>query len=346
MEDNFQHLGAIASGLVAGLKPTRAIDVIRPSSREEWLAGKKMTVGGSELPSLFGVNKHQSPYALFAEKAGLAKREFPEIEIRENSVCIPPTGRGNLFEDDAIECMRLLRPTWTVSPNPVPGGGCVYVDRQAGMSSTPDTFLWDPARPGKKGTLQIKSMAQMVFDREWKQDGEIIPPMSAAIQAIDDATLSGCDFAYVGAFVANFNIDFYLIEVPLHPQLMVKARELVADFWRRVAEDDPYSPDFDRDGWMIAQIYSEAEAGAEVDLSGNNRIYELLAKRDGYKSTERNGSEAEKARKSIDAEIINMLGNAARGRLSDGRLIEAPTTHRKRYMVNPSTYRTVKVKAA
>lgn len=343
MRDNFEKLGDVAAGVVASIKPSR-INIVCPSSREEWLTGRMATIGGSELPSLFGVNKHQSPYALFAEKAGLAKREFPEIEIRENSVSIPPTGRGNLFEDDALECMRMLRPTWIVSPNTIPGGGCVYVDQQARMSSTPDAFLYDPKRPGKKGALQIKNMAQMVFDKEWKEDGEVVPPMSAAIQAIDDATLSDCDFAYVGAFVANFNVDFYLIEVPLHPQLMVKARGLVADFWERIAESRPYEPDYGRDGAIIAQIYSDDD-GSETDLSASNRIVEIVTRREELKAIESAGSVAEKERKILDVEIIATLGNAARGRLRDGRVIEAKTVKRRGYEVQPSSYRLVKVKA-
>jgi len=185
----------------------------------------------------------------------------------------------------------------------------------------------------------------MVFDKEWKEDGEVVPPLSAAIQAIDDATLSDCDFAYVGAFVANFNIDFYLIEVPLHPQLMAKARGLVADFWRRVAENRPYEPDYGRDGSIISRIYSDDD-GSEADLSGSSRVAEIVARREELKAIESAGSAAEKERKIIDVEIIATLGNAARGRLADGRLIEAKTVKRRGYEVQPSSYRTVKVKTS
>lgn len=321
--------------------PSR-IKIIRPQTREEWLAGRMATIGGSELPTLFGVNKHQTPYELFALKSGLITKAAPEIEIRENSIHVPPMGRGNIFEDDALDLVRMLRPTWTVEPNAIPGG-CVYVDQQARMSSTPDARLFDPARPDKKGTLQIKSMAQMVFDKEWKEDGEVVPPMSAAIQAIDDATLSDCDFAYVGAFVANFNIDFYLIEVPLHPQLMVKARGLVADFWRRVAENDPYPPDFARDGEAIAAIYANDD-GSEIDLSGNERVAELIPQREMLKEYEAKGAGAKNLCKPIDAELRTILGNAERGRLADGRLLEAKEVKNGGYTVEPFTYRPIKIK--
>lgn len=43
---------------------------------------------------------------------------------------------------------------------------------------------------------------------------------------------------------------------------------------------------------------------------------------------------------------IHILGNAARGRLADGRIIEAKTVNRKPYAVAATSYRAIKVKEA
>jgi hypothetical protein len=69
-----------------------------------------------------------------------------------------------------------------------------------------------------------------------------------------------------------------------------------------------------------------------------------LAEREALKAREKDGNEAEKARKVLDAEIIHALGNASVGRLADGRIITAKTTRRAGYEVKPSSFRSVRIK--
>ena len=143
--------------------------------------------------------------------------------------------------------------------------------------------------------------------------------------------------------VVGFRTSLYLVEVPLHAPLMAKARDLVRDFWRRIETGEAYAPDFARDGAVIARLFGNDD-GTEIDLTGNNRIPSLVAQREALKLREADGNAAAKERKTIDTELIHALGVAARGRLADGRVIEAPTTRRKGYAVEPTTFRTVKVK--
>jgi len=124
---------------------------------------------------------------------------------------------------------------------------------------------------------------------------------------------------------------------------MKRIRAEVAEFWRRVEANEPYPVDFARDGAIIAGLFADDD-GATIDLSGSARIAEIVAQRELLKAREADGAEAAKARKPIDAEIIYLLGNATRGRLADGRLIEAKTIRRGAYEVKPSSYRTVRIK--
>ena len=321
------------------------IEIIRPQSRADWLAGRTKTVGASEVAALFGAHPYTTPLELFETKQGRYAKEFAEAEIREHSIHIPPTERGNLFEDDAFELIKRLRPEWAeqMTLNQIPGGE-VFVDRSAGMSSTPDVFV-ELGRKPRSATIQIKTMNDRVFRDSWKDGETITPPLSVAVQAVVDATLSGCDRAYAAAMVVGYTTDLYLIEVPLHPKLMIKARALVKDFWRRIEADEPYAPDFAKDGKLLAAIYADDDGG-EVDLSSNNRIVELLAQREPLKAREKDGDDAAKERKVIDVEIIAALGNAARGLLPDGRVVEAKTIKRGGYTVQPTSYRTVKIKEA
>jgi hypothetical protein len=324
------------------------IEAIRPKSRRAWLALRKGFVGASEISALFGVSPHTTPFQLFAAKRGEFEHEFAEVELRADSIHLPPIECGNLFEPAAFELTKRLRPKWKVKANRIPGGE-MFVDRDARMSSTPDAFLFDPDRPYKRGTIQVKSLTDRMFregsstSEPWLQpDDSIVPPIAVAIQAIADGTLAGCDFVYAGAFVTGYGVDFHLVEVPLHAALMVKARELVRDFWRRVEVNEPYPPDFARDGEALRAVYRRDD-GSLRDLSGNERIEALIAERDALTAREADGSTARRARQAIDAELIFALGNSTSGLIADGRIIEAKSRRVEGHFVGASISRTVRI---
>ncbi len=50
---------------------------------EEWLAYRKNGIGGSDAGTIIGVNKYNSPYALWAERVGVVEREFTGNEATE-----------------------------------------------------------------------------------------------------------------------------------------------------------------------------------------------------------------------------------------------------------------------
>ena len=343
MKDSFQALGDVAGGVVAELGQRIGVQVQRPATREEWLAGKTKTIGASELAALFGVHPYMTPFELFAIKSGLMTKEFAEAEIEPEAIHLPPTERGNLFEDDAFELIARLRPDWVLTPNPIPGGD-VYVDATLGMSSTPDLFAVEPRKPGRS-SIQVKTMNDRVFREQWEKEGVIEPPYSVAIQAIADATLSDCDRAYAAAMVVGYKTSLYLVEVPLMPVFMVKARALVKDFWRRIRDNDPYPPNFAKDGELIASIY-KTDDGAEADWSDNARVGDIVRQRDQLTAIEKMGRAAAEARQAFDAELRYLLKNATSALLPDGRVLEAKTINRKASVVkiDASSYRTVKIK--
>jgi hypothetical protein len=322
------------------------IEIVQPSSRAEWLDLKKSTIGMSEAPALLGCHRWLTRYKLFMTKTGQYEEARQETKVLENSIHLPPLERGNFMEDKGLELAGRLRPEWDVISNSVleniPSGR-MFIDRETGLSSTPDAFLNAPDK-ASFGALQIKTVASMEFDKHWKnEEGEIQFPLYVAVQAIGDATLSGCEWACAGAMVSGFGVDFYLIDVPLTAGLMDRIRREVADFWRRVRENDPYPPDYRLDGDVIKSVYADDDGG-EIDLSENKGVLKLIAAREAMKKYEDEGTSAAKERKTIDAELIHLLGNATRGTLGDGRVIEAKTIRRSGFTVEPTTFRSIKIK--
>lgn len=317
--------------VIDNLRPAPAgVEIIPCAGDALWHAARARDVTASVAGALLGVHEWETPFSLFMAKKGQAQ-EQEETE---------PMRRGRLLEPVAVQVLRERHPDWMIRHNS--GAGRVYYrDPLARMGATPDVIADCPERG--RGVVQIKSVESSVFHRKWKVEGEVEPPTWIAIQAIIEASLTGAQWASVAPIVVGHGVDVPEIEIPIHFGVMTRLRRAVEEFWDRIERDDPYPPDYARDGALIADIYAD-DNGDEIDLSGNARIVEIMCARDELKKREADGADAAKQRKIYDAEIIHLLGNAARGRLADGRLIEAKTVRRAGYEVAPSSYRTVRIK--
>lgn len=303
-------------------------------SRKEWLSWRMPLMNASVAAALWGDGCHPyvTAYQLWAEKSGLVSEEKAET---------PAMRRGRLLEPVLLQLLREEFPTWTIVP-------CTkfYSDAKARLGATPDFLATRPDRVGL-GIVQGKTIGKFAARKGWTDsDGDPHVPTWVGIQASVEAGLTGASWAAVAAMsLGDGGLDLAVEDVPLLPALMGMLRTLVADFWRRVEENDPYEPEYRKDAALISQIFSDDD-GSTIDLSGSNRLVEIVNEREALKDIEGAGLAAARARKPLDAEILLNLGNAARARMADGRLIEAHTVRRDAYQVKASTYRTVKVKAA
>lgn len=328
-------LGAAAAAVIDGLRPVPpGIEIIPCAEDALWRAARAQDVTASTLGALLGCHEYVTPYELYCMKAG-ALQEPAET---------PAMRRGRVMEHAAVQLLRIERPEWIVRHND--GAGRLYYrDPVARLGATPDVIATLP--DGQTMTIQIKSVAARTFREKWIVDGEPLPPQWIILQGLAERDLTGSDLCAVAPIVLDGfgGLEMPIIEVPLGKAgaIMSRARKEVADFWRRVADANPPAPDFGKDGGVISSIYADDDGG-EISLADNTRIMEIMVARDELKKREADGRDAEKARKIYDAEIIHMLGNAARGRLADGRVIEAKTVSRSGFEVKPTTFRTIKIK--
>lgn len=308
-----------------------AVEVIPVTDREQWLALRQKDVTASVVGSLLGVHEYTTAYGLHMLKSG-AISEDPE----ENEAMI----RGRLLEDDALELLRMRHPDWKVWQ---PG---VYLrDPDARLGATPDAYAERPDREGF-GVVQVKTVVSFSFRDKWfdKETGTVVPPLWIVAQAITEAHLAGASWACVVALsIGGVGLDLHVIDIPIHPGIVTRIREETAKFWARIEAGTPPDPDYARDAGLIHDLYGEDD-GSEIDLSGDNYLLELVARREVLKVREADGSAASKERKVIDAEIILKMGSAAKATLKDGSTIDAKTIRRGGYTVEPSSYRRITVK--
>ncbi|MCX5516193.1 endonuclease [Kaistia algarum] len=309
-----------------------SVDIIKPKSRDAWLAARRPNIGASVVGALLGVHSYTTLYEQWALKSGAIEADPEET---------PAMRRGRHLEPVAIELLREDFPRWKVIANPMPGG-MYFVDRGARLSATPDAFVIDPDRAGY-GVVQIKSVDGRIFREGWRDPDtqDVVPPLWIGVQAIFDAHLSGASWAAIGALVVGAGLELHIVDVPIHPGIVDRVREAAARFWPMVDAGTAPDPDFARDGETIAAMFGQ-DNGETIDLSGDNELPELV---DEYESLAAEKAAVDRSLKIIKAAFLSKLGNAAAGRLADGRVITAKTVNRAAYSVAPSSYRSIRIKA-
>ena len=306
-----------------------AVEILTPSSRADWLAVRGETIGASEAAALFGVHPFTTAYELHHLKAGTIKADPTETG---------PMRRGRHLEQVAVEFLREERPGWAVTANPMPGGR-FYRDLAAGLSCTPDAFVTDPEREGF-GICQIKSVEPSVYRSRWRnEDGQVEVPLYVAVQAVQEAYLTGATWAVVCPLVIGFAIEMPVLEVPLHAGLIDRLKSEATVFWRGVRSGRAPDPDHARDGALLERLWTGAEA--DIDLSADNEVPDLVAERERLSAEK---SAADKRLKEIKSDLFRKLGDASCARLADGRLITVKRVERKAYSVEANSYVDLKIK--
>jgi hypothetical protein len=325
---------ALVSAKQATIARKSGVERLHVPDDAAWHAARAKDITASVAAALLGAHEWTTPFQLYAQKTGLAANDIEDTG---------PVRRGRLLEPVAVQVLREEHPDWGVRYNSGPDR-FYYRETQSRIGCTPDIEAKDPQRG--VGVVQVKSVEASIFSKKWRNEhGDIEPPLFIVIQAIIEATLTGAAWAAVAPIVVGHGVDMPLIDIPLHKGVMNQLRGAVADFWERVDAKRPYHPNYGKDGALIASLYP-TDNGETIDLTTNNRIMELVAEREQLKVIEKQGSDAEKLRKALDAEAIHMLGEAARAKLPDGRLLEAKTIRRKEYTVKATSYRSVKILAA
>lgn len=306
------------------------VEKISPKDRDHWLAMRGQDVTASNIAALFGEYEHFGRRGLYERKVGITP---PEDESWQMEL-------GSFLEPKAIAKLAAKHPDWKIKPS---ANSIYFRDPAARVGATPDAFAIRPDRPGF-GVIQIKTAGEFVAEKKWLDAaGEAYCPTWVGMQAMTEAMLTGASWAYVATlFVSSGRV--VEVEAPIMPDLWAAMKEAVSDFWRAVDSGTPPDPDPIRDGKIIARLFADDD-GSQIDLSANNRLPELLARRDELAPAIAAGNAADKERKAIDVELISILGTAQSGIAADGRVFSAKTVKRKGYEVAPTSYRTIKVSA-
>lgn len=290
------------------------------TNHADWLGWRKSNINGSEVGALFGKSPYVTPYALYADKAGLAEISAPDSDVLK---------RGRILEPAIAAAVAEERPTWKVSK------ALEYLwSPEARIGCTPDFDVHCPERG--LGVLQGKTVAKPIFEAEW-QDG---PPLWIVLQAHQEMMLSNVKWGAIGALITStFTVECRIWEFARHEGTERKIIAKTAQFWADVAAGRPPKPDYTQDEEIIKLVYAR-DKGTTVNLAGDNRMPTLLER---YEALSGVAKGAETELKAVKAEIAAKMGDAAIA-LLPGWEVSNKTQTRKGYTVAETSFRVLRVK--
>ncbi|WP_042776346.1 YqaJ viral recombinase family protein [Sinorhizobium fredii] len=256
------------------------------TSIQLWLEWRRSFLCASEVAAAAGIDEYRSALALYAEKLGLT-----------SVVETPIMRRGRHFEAAAASYLMEERDDWRVQRQHV-----FIMDTERRLACTPDCLA---EVPGYNGicNVQIKTVSQPKFD-EWHG----VPPVGYTLQVACENMLIDAAHGFLAVLsVSTYEASLHLFDVPRHAGAEEKLAGLADGFWKNIEAARLPKPDYRLDADTIAAMHPHAVKGETIDLSGDNRLAEILPYRLQLKDRLKADGEELQA---LDAEIREKVGDA------------------------------------
>lgn len=281
----------------------------------DWLRNRTMDITSTEVAALFDLSPYMTKFELWHKKKD---QVILEIEANERMAwgdrleSVIATGIG---EDKG----------WAVSPF-------------KNYMRIPDIRLgssFDYIINDQDAILEIKNVDGLIFKNQWlKDDDSFEAPDHIELQVQVQLLVSGKNKAHIGVFVGGNKI--HLIE--REPDLDIQAAiiEKTKEFWQSIYDNNPPSPDFNKDFDFIKSMYDYAEPGK---LLKSDEFFELAKQ---YKDFATAAKEAEEAKQAIKAEILTKIGDHEKVQ-GAGYSISSTMIGPTSYTVNKEGYRDFRI---
>lgn len=295
------------------------ISIRQIKEREEWLQWRQEVLTASDIGAVAGVDKYKTPLRVYAEKmVNLAPEESAIMR------------RGRMFEHAAYGYLVEDHPDWLwVRPN------AFYADVDLKLGATPDAL----ATSHERGLInvQIKTVSAPTFE-EWNG----IPPDAYVLQTVCENLLTNANEGILAVLVVSaYAAEMHEFPVPRHAGAEKRICDLAREFWKNIKAGLVPRPDYKLDADIINELKPPSDdVPVPLDLTGDNRLVEVLEKRQILKSQIKQGEADIKA---LDAEIVDKLDGATLATLP-GWKITNKITHRGEYTVKASSFPRLLVK--
>lgn len=273
----------------------------------EWYDARRAVVTASEVATIFG-----EQYIKAATLYRLAALKREQIEDGGPDSLRLEVGR----EIEALIARRVSkREGWQVYR-----GDRFLVHADAKLGATPDFWVYDPARPGEMGALEVKTVDPWARKR-WSGDE---PPIGYLLQLQAQLCVGASLVPPDGgvpvtwgavATLAGFGVEPEVHRYDAQPDLWRVMQSGADDFFEKLGAGHQWPADYDADSSSIESIYRDSDAGKGLDLSEDDEATALVKSYHDLGDAER---KAKAARKRAKARLLELAGDAAKVTVGDG----------------------------
>lgn len=280
-------------------------EVLVPENEAAWLAMRAQDLTSTEVAALFGVSPYMTEYELYLIKTGQLPNDFAETDRTKWGRRLENVIAYGVAQDRGLE----VEPFKNYARIPA-----------LRMGSSFD-FLILPGEGYKRGLMEVKNVDGLQFRRGWIEGGDDADdeaPPHIEFQVQHQMEVADIDWCLIAALVGGNTPK--VIARQRDREVGALIRERVAAFWHRVDTGNPPTPNFTKDGDVLARLYRDND-GATIDLSDNARLTELCV---AYKEAGEQKKQAETVRDAAKAEILTII-ERAKSIAADGFKISAGT---------------------
>lgn len=271
--------------------------VITPELRENWLAERSQGIGASEVAAIVGASPWMSPIEIWQQKTGRTE---------------PVT------ENESMRWGSLLEPV--VIGEYERRNGVVVTGRQR--------FVRHPLMPffaatldGVAGDKLIEIKTTSAFSKDFGDEESDEIPDQYRVQIHAQMAVTGLERAELVVLIGGQRLKVYPVE--RHVPLVNLIEDRVGEFWRFVQDDTPPT-------WgkltpaALAWINPDCEGVADWTAADVDRVECAVADMERNKEVIAN---LETENEALKVRVLEALGSAKTGFLSDGRKVNRYLEH-------------------
>ena len=285
-------------------------------TRAEWLAARRLGLGGSDIPAILGISPYSTPLQVWSSKVGLDEEREESYVLRRGSHMEPLLWRELAAE---VPGLRAIPQSMTIVEGDEPW-----------MRYSPDAFLAIET-PGNYVEALGEGKSHPRGASEW-DDG--VPPHVVAQVQWGMHVCARLPLAYVAV---DLGTEFKWARVGRDPDWWPTHEETIRAFWRSVETETPPAPTGDEgDTSALARMFPREAPGKIVSLPG--AMISLAEAWDAAAAAEK-AAAAERER--IGNEIRAAMKDAERVVLPDGSGWTWRVQERVKRIADPSGEKTV-----
>lgn len=296
---------------------TQHYQVIDYASREDWLAGRRESIGASESAAILGESPYNSALSVWADKTN------PPLVAEASSE------RQQFGLDAEPLVLAAYQRKYGGRVERWPVASLARSIAEPHLHATPDAIAFDDEHEGP-GVCQIKTSSEYA-QGDWR-DG---PPLWVLIQVQHEMFVTGCRWAVVPVLFGLSRLDRVFVE--RNDTFIDAMLPVLRDFWTcvelRVAPAVDGSAATSR---ALARLHPD-DSGEAIALadSADATIERWLR----LKSLAKRIEEAQAA---CENELKAAIGDATYGATPGGQWVSWKTTKRAGYTAAPTQYRTLR----